>query len=193
MKNQLKAVFNSTATLPSEEVEYFFDHGKEKQLDKGELFIREGDIPTKLAFVGKGLFRYYYIDKSGNDFTKGFLAENEFLVSYSAMIHNRPAYFNIEAMESAELFVIRYDVWKTLTERNLEWLKVTNALLTKGFCKKEDREREFLLLDASERYTSFSQNYPNLEHRIKQHYIASYLGITPVALSRIRKKMGLLT
>ena len=62
----------------------------------------------------------------------------------------------------------------------------------KGYATKEKRERELLLLDAESRYKSFIHEFPHLEPRIKQHMIASYLGITPIALSRIRKKMGLI-
>jgi hypothetical protein len=62
--------------------------------------------------------------------------------------------------------------------------------LEKGYCIKEAREREFLLFDAKARYRSFLSTYPGLEKRVKQHLIASYLGITPVALSRVRKKNG---
>jgi CRP-like cAMP-binding protein len=65
-------------------------------------------------------------------------------------------------------------------------------LLEKGYCTKEKREREFLLFDAEARYQSFLKSYPGLEKRVKQHQIASYLGITNVSLSRIRRKMGLI-
>jgi CRP-like cAMP-binding protein len=163
-----------------------------KNLEKGEHFIRAGEIPSKMAFNLQGLLRYYYLDKKGNDYTKGFFAEGAPITSYSAMIQNRESYFSIEALEDSVLAVFTYTDWKRLLNRHECWQRLLILLLEKGYCAKEAREREFLVLDAEEKYRIFIQNFPNIESRIKQHYIASYLGITPVALSRIRKKMGLI-
>ncbi|MDH5681465.1 MAG: Crp/Fnr family transcriptional regulator, partial [Spirochaetota bacterium] len=151
------------------------------------------EIPNKFAFVISGLFRYYYLDEKENELTKGFLPESSFITSYSALIQNRESYFTIEALEDSVILVIYYDEWKKLLENNIHWNKLLICLLEKAFCIKEAREREFLLFDAEERYRSFLNTFPGLENRIKQHFIASYLRITPVTLSRIRKKMGLLS
>ncbi len=107
------------------------------------------------------------------------------------MIQNRDSYFSIEALEDSVIGVIRYKDWKLLLDNHICWKLFLISFLEKGYGVKESREREFLILDAEERYKLFLKTFPNVEHRIKQHYIASYLGITPVALSRIRKKMGL--
>lgn len=136
----------------------------------------------------KGLFRLTYLSEDGKEFTKSFLLENDFLVSYSALIENRESYFSIEALEDSEIVVINYHLWKELFEDKICWHKLLITILEKAFCKKEKREREFLLYNAQERYESFLTSYPNLENRIRQHVIASYLGITPVALSRLKNK-----
>ncbi len=161
---------------------------KIKKIRKDECYIREGEKPRSFAYVFSGLFRYYYIDKKGNDFTKGFFFENSFITSYSALIQNRESYFSIEALEDSEIIIIDYVKCKALLNNELIWYKFLLALIEKGYCIKESREREFLLFDAEERYRSFLQTFPVQQKRIKQHFIASYLGITPVALSRIRKK-----
>jgi CRP-like cAMP-binding protein len=102
------------------------------------------------------------------------------------MIKNRPSYYTIEALEDSHILTFNYGQWKSLYDHHSCWSKVLLAILEKGYIKKEAREREFLLFSAEERYRSFLDEYPHLENRIKQHQIASYLGITPVALSRIR-------
>jgi len=184
---------NSVVEFPEDQIEQVLSISKIKKINKDDCFIREGDKPRSFAYVYSGLFRYYYIDKKGNDFTKGFFLENSFITSYSALIQNRESYFTIEALEDAEVLETDYEKWRTLSEKELCWHKFLLALVEKGYCIKEAREREFLLFDAEERYKSFLNSYPGLDKRIKQHLIASYLGITPVALSRIRKKLDALT
>jgi CRP-like cAMP-binding protein len=188
--NLIQAI-KSIVDLPVDQESKLLDLGKEVALKKGDNFISEGEVPKKFAFINKGLFRYYYVDRKGNEFTKGFFEENVFLSSYSAMSAGRESFFSIEALEDSSLVVFEYSHWKELFKKHNCWSLLLIAILEKGFTKKETREREFLLLDAEERYRSFLQNYPGLEQRVKQHMIASYLGITNVALSRVRKKMGL--
>jgi CRP-like cAMP-binding protein len=178
--------------LPHDEEEKLSRFCHAFSLRKGELFVREDEIPDRIGFVCQGLFRYYYLDRNGNEFTKGFFPENTILSAYSAMVQNRGSYFSIEALEDSTLVVIRYADWLRLQEGHRCWDKFLVQMIGKGFIKKESREREFLLFDAEERYRLFRQEYPGLERRVKQHAIASYLGITSVALSRIRKKMGLI-
>ena len=115
----------------------------------------------------KGLFRLTYLSEDGKEFTKSFLLENDFLVSYSALIENRESYFSIEALEDSEIVVINYHLWKELFENKICWHKLLITILEKAFCKKEKREREFLLYNAQERYESFLNSYPNLENRIR--------------------------
>lgn len=161
-----------------------------KFIAKGDLFIRAGEVPGKLGFIHRGLFRYYYIDSKGRESTKSFFEEQSFITSYSAMIKGIGSYYAVEALEDSEVMVTGYSEWKELFEGYPEWNIFLIKLLEKGYIKKEAREREFLQCDAEERYRIFLNEYPRLENRVKQHLIASYLGITPVALSRIRKKMG---
>jgi CRP-like cAMP-binding protein len=162
---------------------------RHQELKKGEVFLQAGTIPNKLAFVSTGLFRYFYASRKGTEFTKGFFPEGTFIVSYSAMVKQSPSYYSIEALEDSSIQVLDYQKWMDLFNGHPCWSPVLIALLQKGYMKKENREREFLLLNAGERYQSFLQEYPGLENRIKQHLVASYLGITPVALSRIRGKL----
>ena len=179
----------SITEIPQSQADKICSMARRAELEKGECFIRAGDVPEKFAFVTKGLFRYYYLNKKGDEFTKGFFLKNTFISSYSAMIQDRASYFTIQALENSEIIVIRYRDWERLLQDHDCWTRVLLSFIEKGFCVKEAREREFLLFNAMERYTSFLELFPGLEKRIKQHMIASYVGITPVALSRIRKKM----
>lgn len=157
--------------------------------NRGEHFIKADESADKFGIVAKGMFRYYYLNDKGNEYTKGFFQEGSLLSSYSAMISNEPSPYGIQALEDAAVIVVGYDEWKAIEKNDAAWKDFLIFFLQKGYRKKEKREREFLLFDASARYESFLEEYPGLENRISQHLIASYLGITPVALSRIRSRM----
>ena len=189
MITDLLTTVRGIANIPAEEEEKLCNILVNEDLKKGETFIREGDVPQKFAFVSHGLFRYYYVNEKGNEFTKGFFPENNFITSYTAMVRRQPSYYTVQALENARVLVIDYRQWQHLYHGHACWMNLLFALVEKGYMKKEARERELLILSAEERYRSFLNEYPDLEKRIKQHLIASYLGITPVALSRIRKEM----
>ncbi|RAW02889.1 Crp/Fnr family transcriptional regulator [Pseudochryseolinea flava] len=191
MNSALVRALHMLTHLPPEEESKLLSITHVVAINKGEPFIREGTVPQKFAFVNRGLFRYYYSNEKGTEFTKGFFAENSFIVSYTAMSKQLPSHYSIEALEDAEIMVIDYAEWLKLFRAHPCWTKFLLSLIEKGYMKKEARERELLILNASERYRIFLRDYPQLEHRVKQHQIASYLGITPVALSRIRKEMTL--
>ncbi|GAL84775.1 cyclic nucleotide binding regulatory protein [Sporocytophaga myxococcoides] len=172
---------------PEEETETFLKLLKPVRIYKGEYFISEGQIPRKFAFINKGLFRYLYIDKTGKEFTKNFLTEGKFIVSYSAMIAQKTSLLYIEALEDSDILEIDYNQWLEVKKRHECWSVLLIAMLEHAFSVKEKRERDLLLLDARERYIDFLNEFPTLESRVKQHMIASYLGISPISLSRIRK------
>lgn len=188
MLNALIHFVNTIVPLPKDEENKLLAIARPANIHKGDAFIKEGSIPTKFAFLADGLFRYYYTTKKGSEFTKGFFPGNTFVSSYSAMVKGIPSSYTVEALEDSNIAVIEYNQWKQLYEGHSCWSTLLIAILEKGFFKKEKREKEFLLLSAKERYESFLEEYPELEGRIKQTLVASYLGITPVALSRIRSE-----
>ena len=176
--------------LPVDKANELLAIGKIEFLKKDDCFVRAGAIPKKIGFIKKGLFRYVYINSLGKQFTKGIILQNQFLVSYSAMISQKPSYFFVEALEDSEVFSIPYKNWLSLVGRDPFWVKFLLKLVEKGFMIKEKRERELLLLNAETRYLNFLEEYPTIEKRIHQTIIASYLGIQPESLSRIRKKIA---
>lgn len=162
---------------------------KVRTIANGNFYLSEGQVPTKFAFLLSGLFRYVYIDSKGNEFTKSLISEHNLLVSYSAMLNQRPSYFFIQAIEDSEILEVHYPSWLALQKANSGWDKFLIAALEKGYCLKEKRERDLLMLDAETRYKNFLTEFPGLENRITQQIVASYLGIKPESLSRIRKKL----
>ncbi len=175
--------------LPADKAKELLSIGQERTIIKGKFFIREGEIPKKFAYVNSGLFRYLYIHKNGNEFTKGLITEHNFISAYSAMISQTPSFFYIEALEDSNVFEIPYPKWQTLLASDAFWVKFLLSFIEKGFTKKEKRERDLLLLDAESRYLGFLEEFPGLDKRISQGIVASYLGIQPESLSRIKKNL----
>lgn len=183
----------SITPLPKKQEEKFINLISIKRIRKGENFIRAGQSPRTIGFVKKGLFRYFYTSEEGSEFTKGFFDTGSIISSYDAILENNPSHYTIEALEDSNVEVIQYNRFQQLFSEDPCWNEFLVALLQKGYLAKVTREREFLLLDAEQRYLTFLKRYPDLQSRVKQHIIASYLGIAPESLSRIRKKIGLLT
>ncbi|WP_433835856.1 Crp/Fnr family transcriptional regulator [Flavobacterium anhuiense] len=188
MENDNKNSFLRYLSFPDKELEELVAISKYNKIAKSNCFICEGQVPRKMAFVTKGLFRYVYTHENGNEFTKNIIAEGNFISSYSAMIFNMPSYFSIEALEDAEILEIDYKDWIDLKERNPFWNAFLVQILEKAFSIKEKRERELLLLDAEKRYEIFIDDFPTIEKRVSQQIIASYLGIQPESFSRLKRK-----
>jgi CRP-like cAMP-binding protein len=186
--NSLITLLKQSIELPATEeikIPKFFI---ERRILKNELFIRAGEVPRRFAYVHQGLFRYFYLHKKGTEFTKNFIPAGNFLTSYSAMIVQKPSIMFIEALEDSLIYEINYHDWIALRNEHPCWNALLVKMLEKAFVIKETRERELLLLDAQERYNNFNRDFPSLENKVKQHLIASYLGISPVSLSRLRNK-----
>ncbi len=183
MKEQLKII------LPENKIDEFLSIGKIKTIHSLDCFIRAGEVPQKIAFVFSGLFRYVYTNNNGDEFTKSIIKENLFLSSYSAMIMERPSYFSIEALEDSQVLEISWKDFLQLVENDIFWFKFLFKFIEIGYMVKEKRERDLLLLNAETRYKNFLTEFPGMEQRLKQGIIASYLGIKPETLSRIRKKI----
>jgi CRP-like cAMP-binding protein len=132
--------------------------------------------------------RFFYQTTDGKEFNKSFVAENQFTAAYSAFLTDMPTRFSIQALEECHLLICDLHMVVNMFDRHDCWERLGRILAEQLFIKKEAREAEFLLDDAETRYRNFQKQYPGLEGRVAQYHVASYLGITPVALSRIRKK-----
>lgn len=193
MTDQVSKIIKSLVPdFPDNEIELFLAICKTTTIKQNDYFILAGQTPRKFGFITNGLVRYLYIDNEGREFTKAFLAENSFISSYTAMKNRTQSLFSIQALIQSEIITVDYELWYKMAKKNEAWNNFLIALLEKGYSIKEKRERDLLLLDAECRYKIFQEEFSVLESSIKQYQIASYIGITPIALSRIRKKMGLI-
>lgn len=188
---KLGRTLNRFEPLSDELISEIYEITEHKRLNKSELFVRDGEISRKIAINLDGLFRLFYIDVNGIDATKGFCPPLNFLVSYSAIVEERESYFNIEALIDSNILIMDYDRLLALAEDYPVLYKLLFKALEKVYIMKENREKEFLMDDATTRYKNFLEKFQPFTNDIKLYQTASYLGITPVALSRIRKSLNL--
>jgi CRP-like cAMP-binding protein len=180
---------SSFTDIPQSELVKGIERLKHLHLNKNDYFVRTGDIPDKMAFIVKGIFRVFYIAENGDEKILVFREEGRMLSAFSAFLEKKESWFNIQALEDSDLIYISFIDYKKYLTENQCWQIISSKYVEMIFIEKETRESEFLSDDAETRYKNFIQKYPGIENRIKQYHVASYLGITPVALSRIRKKL----
>lgn len=175
--------------VPDDEVEKTVAAFRPTQLKKLEFFVSAGETPDKVGFLRSGLLRFFYINEDGHEFIKSFCVENNVFAAYSAMLLHEPSRYFIQALEDSEILIAPYAAYQALLSGHRCWQILDHAFTRALFIRKEKREGELLLDNAETRYLRFLEEYPDLNERVKQHQIASYLGITPVSLSRIRAKL----
>ena len=164
---------------------------RQKTIKRDMYFLQEGEPSTELAMVMKGLFRTYYIDEKGNDITKYFYPEGSMLFSYKAYITHSNSMYSMQALEDSEILSAKISDFEEVVKSNILLLSYYKKILDDALIMKEEHACSFKLLNSAERYKQFLVQYPGLEKRVKQFQLASYLGITPVSLSRIKNKLNL--
>lgn len=152
----------------------------------GEYFATPDKPSPYLGFVVKGLFRQYLIDRDGNEVVREFRGDNNIMASYAAVILNKYQPVYIQAIEDSLLYAIPRTEFLKMWETDVKWKDLLQKHTELDCLKLRKREFGFLTEDAKARYLHFLKDYEPFAERIKQYDIASYLGITPETLSRIR-------
>jgi len=165
---------------------------KSKLIRKDDFFLQNGEQSTEIGLILKGVFRSFYIDQAGNDVTKYFYTQGEILLSYYAHLSQTQSKYSIQALEDSEILVTNISEFEKLVEENYQLLLFYKTMVDVMLVKKEKHASSFTLLSSTQRYQQFFADCPGLEKRIKQYQLASYLGMTAVTLSRIRKKLNLI-
>jgi CRP-like cAMP-binding protein len=157
-------------------------------IKKGENFVSSGEIAKRIAFLEKGIVRAYYRSETGVEYNKHFFRPPSFIGGYASLITNQPNQIIQQALTDCSIWATDYSRLTSLYDKHPDLERAARVLAEHFFVQKEQREVEIVLLDADERYNIFKRDFPELEQLIPQYHIASYLGITPTQLSRIRAK-----
>lgn len=187
---QFAHFLRSWADVPDAEITKAVEIFQPASVPKETIFLHAGEIPQTIGFIVSGLARLYYIEPSGLERTKAFRMENQFVCAYSALLRGEPSRLFIQVLEPTELLVAAYRSYQRLSAGHACWQRVSLKIAEWLYVEQEQRQSELLLDDATTRYVKFLTAYPGLATRVKQMHIASYLGITPVSLSRIRAQLS---
>ncbi|HEX5153607.1 MAG TPA: Crp/Fnr family transcriptional regulator [Parafilimonas sp.] len=184
----LLAYFGRNFTLTAEDIALMKSLFIPKTILKGEFILREGEIPKYGAFVCKGFLRSYFIDNKGKEHIIQFAPENWWISAKPDGAQQTPSAVFIDAIEDAEVLLIDRVGHITLMEKIPGYAASFLSGIQKRGEAKEKRIVHSLAATAEERYNDFLETYPNIVQRVPQHMLASYLGITPETVSRIRRK-----
>lgn len=182
----LSEVLEVPVALVSECNRHYFP----KKIKKSDFILREGEICNGTYFVEKGLLRMYSIDKNGKEHIIQFAPESWLISDRSSLFFNEKSRYFIDAVEDSEILVLKNDFFTSLHHLYPSTVEKNDYLLQKHIRGLQNRVNSLLAYTAEERYVDFLKMYPDLFLRIPQWMVASYLGITPESLSRVRKELA---
>lgn len=186
---QLKHFLSTFASLPEAEWAFFQSRLSVRTYAPGAFFQRAEDSVLHLGFVLSGLFRVFYCDSQGKEFIRAFSAESKPIGDYASALAGSSAKVAIEAIEASEVALIPFSEFFQLFERHPAWDRLGRKVLEAYYVEREQREAELAMLSARERYENFIKKHRVLAGRAANVHIASYLGMTPETLSRLRRQM----
>jgi CRP/FNR family transcriptional regulator, anaerobic regulatory protein len=159
-----------------------------RSLKKGELLIAESKVNQYVSFVNRGALRMYRMI-NGQDITKYFFFENAYASEYVSFLTRSPSIHYVRAIEDCELMELHYDKVQRLYERYPVWQKFGRLIAEALFIELCERTEQLQYQTPEENYLSLLETCPHIIERVSQQHIASYLGIQPESLSRIRKRL----
>lgn len=160
-----------------------------KIVDANMPLAKAGEVASKIYLLVSGLMRVYLSDESGKEYNKNFFIPFCFVGSYTSLIKNEPSKLTYETLTECKLYEIDFKEIVKLCKSDLEISNLYNKILEKIFMAYEERQLELISMDAKQRYLQLRKRIPDIDCMIPQYQIASYLSITPVQLSRIRKSL----
>jgi len=160
-------------------------------IDAHETYIREGENSRKVAFIEQGIIRAYCIKDSGDESTLFLRWEGQIIASHDCIIDGKPSRFIYRALEPTTLLEINYDVLEATLKTHPEYEPLRNFFLMRMLSDSLKNIESFVMKSPEERYRSLIAERMDLVNRVPDKYIASMLGITPVSLSRIRKRINI--
>ena len=174
-------------TLSDEEVELIRSVSISKKLRKRQFLLQEGDVWRYNAFVCSGFLKTFSIDDKGQEHIMNFSPENYWTGDRESLATGNPSRFNIDAIEDAEIILITKENFESICQQIPQLNNLANAILQKSFIVSQNRIHANISLSAEEKYQNFLVKFPSITNRVPQHMIASYIGITPETLTRIRR------
>ena len=174
--------------ISNDELDEFLCHTFTKTFQKQELLSRPGSVPNEIFFINKGIIRVVVTDNDGIDHTIHFALENQFIADYSCFLQKQPSFYSLQAVEETEVTILPRAAVEWGYKHLAEGDKLGRLIAEFYFVYQDNRIKNLYARTPKERYDSITDIFPDIHNRVPQHMIASYLGITPVHLSRLKKQ-----
>ena len=183
-----KTYIETRVSITAAEIDQIRAVSTVKKLRKKQYLLQEGDVWGFHAFVTRGCLRTYTIDDKGLEHIIYFATENWWIGDRASLLSGKPSTFNIDAVEDTEVVLINKANFEMLRAHIPAFNAMIGDILEKGMAAMQNRISSTISFTAEQKYQQFVDKYPDMALRIPQHMIASYLGITPETLSRLRRQ-----
>lgn len=186
MDEALKHFIYSLAPFTEDDLVNALPYFRTEVIQKDDYFSKAGRYCDRLGFVVDGLLRSFYIIKE-KEATTFFLSPGSVAVALLSYLQTKPAIENIQALKTSTLITIKRKDMEVLFQENWKWQQAGRVLIENYYIKMEQRSISLQSKSAQELYEEFTKEFPEIIKSVPQHYIASFLGVSPETLSRIRK------
>jgi CRP-like cAMP-binding protein len=184
---QIREVMKQMINVSDGELNNFLSQTITKTFKKQEFLSRPDTIPDEIFFINKGLIRVVITDNEGNEHTIHFALENQFIADYSNFIQKKYSIYSLQTLEETEVVILPRSTIEWGYNNLKEGQKMGRLIAEYYFIYQDDRIKNLYVRTPKERYDNIANVFPNIHNRVPQHMIASYLGITPIHLSRLKK------
>lgn len=176
--------------LTQEELNFFHSVLQVKQFKKKTFLLRAGEICEYESYINKGCVKVFYIDENGSEVILHFAIENWWIGDITSFTQRTASNLYMEVLEDSELFMINYADKEKLYEKVPKFERIFRLMIQRTHTSLMNRLISTMSKPAEERYLDFISRYPSIPQRVPQHLIASYLGISPEFLSKIKAKIA---
>ena len=190
MHQLLIAHIQHAINIGDEEQQFITQIFKEKHAAKNDYFLREGDVSKEVGFIINGLVRYFVRKDDGEEMIYDFGREENFMCNYESFLDHSPSQKNIQFIEDTTWLAVSFNDLQLFYKKVKEGEKFGRIICEQIFVDALHKITSLYTHTPLQRYRQFLDAYTNLQQRIPQYYIASFVGVQPPSLSRIRKKLA---
>lgn len=180
---------NRYVNLTQNEINLLLENTTSRKYLKGQYIVQQGDICRFESFVIKGCLKTFYVDNEGQEHVVLFAIENWWTADLGSFLTQKPADYNVQCIENTEVIQFSFEKMEMFYQKIPKLERFFRIIIQKAFVASEKRIVRNFSLPAKERYLEFKNTYPQIEQRVPQYLIASYLGITKEFLSKIRSQI----
>ena len=184
---QIRQVMKRMISVSEDELNGFLSQTITKTFKRQEIVSQPNAIPNEIFFINRGLIRVLITDNEGTEHTIHFALENQFIADYSNFMQKQPSLYTLQTVEETQVVVLPRSAIEWGYVNLKEGQKMGRLIAEFYFIYQDDRIKNIYARTPKQRYDSITEVFPNIHNRVPQHMIASYLGITPVHLSRLKK------